>query len=107
MAKSWSVIRALGQVLLADGSIRVWGKWREITLPPSLGIPSSQSPLISTSPPLITALSVGCMHTLAVTSDDRVHAWGPDFGTNCTQVSMPDPISVPALFCVESLLSCH
>jgi alpha-tubulin suppressor-like RCC1 family protein len=92
--------------LLADGSIRAWGKLREVVTPPELGVPRADSPLFNGGGPLLYGL-VSSQHVLALTADRRVVAWGPDFGTgelNVPALNASDPVQAMATGYNHSLL---
>jgi alpha-tubulin suppressor-like RCC1 family protein len=74
--------------LLADGTLRMWGRLRQVVLPTELGVPRSQSPLY-VSQPLLKAVSFSVMSFMVLTADNQVFTWGADNGV--------DQFNVPAL----------
>jgi alpha-tubulin suppressor-like RCC1 family protein len=74
--------------LLVDGTLRMWGKLRQVLLPTELGVPRSKAPLY-VQQPVLKAVSFSMLSLMVLTADDQVFTWGADNGV--------DQFKVPAL----------
>ncbi len=80
--------------LLVDGTLRMWGRLRQVVLPAELGVPRSQSPLY-VSQPLLKAVSFTVMNFMVLTADNQVFTWGADNGVgqfNVPALQASDPV---------------
>jgi alpha-tubulin suppressor-like RCC1 family protein len=79
--------------LLVDGTLRMWGRLRQVVLPTELGVPRSQSPLYVPQP-LLKAVSFSVQSFMALTADNQVFTWGADNGVgqfNVPALNARDP----------------
>ncbi len=92
--------------LLVDGTLRMWGRLRQVVLPTELGVPRSQGPLYVPQP-LLKAVSFSVLSLMVLTADNQVFTWGADNGVgqfNVPALNSSDPVIEVAAGYNHSLL---